>query len=99
MTYSTTNTYKMKREIIRFSEKISAPLARPERKFMADMLYGMLASSSCLLSEIAHTLQESARKINVVDRLSQHLARGTPQAAQLSYLKLVRHMVPSEPTV
>jgi len=89
----------MKREIIRFSEKISEPLARPERKFMADMLYGMLASRSCLLSEIAHTLRESTRKINVVDRLSQHLARGTPQAAQLSYLKLVRHMVPSEPTV
>ena len=99
MTNSTTNTYRMKREIIRFSEKISATLARPERKFQADMLYGILASRSCLLSEIAHTLQESTQKINVVDRLSQHLAKGTPQAAQIAYLKLVRHMLPPEPTV
>ena len=53
MTYSTTNTYSMKRKIIRFSEKISATLARPERKFLADMLYGTLASRSCLLREIA----------------------------------------------
>ena len=34
MTYSTTNTYSMKRKIIRFSEKISATLARPERNIM-----------------------------------------------------------------
>ena len=92
MTNSTTNTYRMKREIIRFSEKISAPLARPERKFLADMLYGILASGSCLLSEVAHSLREDTRKINVVDRLSQHLAEGTPQAAQIAYLKLVRYM-------
>ena len=99
MTYSTTNTYRMKREIIRYSEKISTPLARPERKFLADMLYGMLATRSCLLSEIAHSLQENTQKINVVDRLSQHLTKGTPQAAQNAYLKLVRQMLPPEPTV
>ena len=99
MTNSTTNTYRMKREIIRFSEKISTPLARPERKFLADMLYGILASRSCLLSEIAHSLQENTRKINVVDRLSQHLAKGTPSTAQIAYLKIVRQMLPSEPTV
>ena len=89
----------MKREIIRFSEKISASLVRPERKFLADMLYGMLASRSCLLSEIAHALQEDTRKINTVDRLSRHLARGTPQAAVAAYLKLARRMLPSEPTI
>ena len=99
MKNSTTNTYRMKREIIRYSEKISAPLARPERKFLADMLYGILASKSCLLSGIAHALQESTRKINTVDRLSQHLVKGTPHAAMVAYLKLVQHMLPSEPTV
>ena len=99
MKYSTTNTYRMKREIIRFSETISAPLARPERKFTADMLYGILGSSSCLLSKVAHTLQENTKKINTVDRLSQHLAKGTPKAALAAYLKLARRMVPSEPIV
>ena len=99
MKYSTTNTYQMKREIFRFSEKISAPLARPERKFFADMIYGMLASRSCLLSEVAHALQEDVKKVNTIDRLSRHLANGTPMAAQIAYLKSVRRMLPSEPIV
>ena len=54
MQYSTTNICQMKREIMRFSGKISASMLRPEQKFFADMQYGMLASKSCLLSEIAH---------------------------------------------
>ena len=99
MQYSTTNTYQMKREILRFAGKITASLPRPEQKFFADMQYGMLASKSCLLSEIAHALQENSRKINVVDRLSQHLSKGTPQAAMNAYLRQVRRMLPSEPTV
>ena len=72
MTYSTTKVYRMKREIITFSKTISSRLPRTEQKFFADMLYGMLGSGSCLLSEIAHALHEESRKINVVDRLSQH---------------------------
>ena len=99
MRYSTTNIYQMKREILRFSGKITASLPRPEQKFFADMQYGMLASKSCLLSEIAHALQDNSRKINVVDRLSRHLSKGTPQAAMNAYLRLVRRMLPSEPTV
>ena len=71
MKHSTTNTYQMKREIIRFSRKVSAALPKPEQKFFADMQYGMLASKSSLLSEIAHALQENSRKINVVDRLTK----------------------------
>ena len=50
MTYSTTNVYRMKREIITFSKKISSCLPRTEQKFFTDMLYGMLGSGSCLLS-------------------------------------------------
>ncbi len=33
MTYSTTNTYKMKQEILNFAKKISSGLHRPEQKF------------------------------------------------------------------
>ena len=51
--YSTTNTYAMKRDIIGFSEKLSAGLYRPDCKFTADMLYGLLASGSYLLTDIA----------------------------------------------
>ena len=46
MTYSTSNTYTLKREILTFSNKISRHLSKPDRKFTADMTYGMLASGT-----------------------------------------------------
>lgn len=67
----TSNTYQMKREILFFSNKISRKLSEPERKFIADMNYGILASGSCLLTDIADQLHEPSRKINIVDRLSR----------------------------
>ena len=44
----TSNTYQMKREILTFSNKISKYLFKPDKKFSADMTYGMLAAGSCL---------------------------------------------------
>ena len=82
----TSNTYQMKREILSFSNKISKKLPKPERKFIADMNYGILASRSCLLTDIVDQLHEPARKINIVDRLSRHLAKGTPKDALISCL-------------
>lgn len=58
MAYSITDTYKMKREIITFTKKISVVLSYPDKKFFADMTYGILASQGCLLTRIAQTLQE-----------------------------------------
>lgn len=77
----TSNTYQMKREILSFSNKISKNLPKPERKFIADMNCGILASRSCLLTDIVDQLHEPSRKINIVDRLSRHLAKGTPKDA------------------
>ena len=34
----TSNTYKLKRKILNFTNKISKRLSKPERKFTADML-------------------------------------------------------------
>ena len=86
----TSNTYQMKREILSFSNKISKNLPKPERKFVADMNYGILASGSCLLTDIVDQLHEPSRKINSVDRLSRHLAKGTPFVALNAYLTQVR---------
>ena len=58
----TSNTYQMKREILSFSNKISKNLPKPERKFVADMNYGILASGSCLLTDIVDQLHEPSRK-------------------------------------
>ena len=40
MSYSTTDTYKMKQEILNYSKKFSGRLSAPEAKFNADMLWG-----------------------------------------------------------
>lgn len=52
MLNSTSNTYQMKREILTFPNKISKNLPKPEKKFIADMNCGILASDSCLLTDI-----------------------------------------------
>lgn len=95
----TSNTYQMKREILTFSNKISKHLSKPERKFMADMNYGILASGSCLLTDIADQLHEPSRKINTVDRLSRHLVTGTSKDALKSYLAQVKKWCPDNPVI
>ena len=95
----TSNTYQMKREILSFSNKISKNLPKPERKFLADMNYGILASGSCLLTDIVDQLHEPSRKINIVDRLSRHLAKGIPKDALKAYLTQVKKWCPDQPVI
>lgn len=99
MTNFTSNTYKLKRKILTFTNKISKRLSKPERKFVADITYGMLASGSCLLTDVADQLHESTKKINTVDRLSHHLEKGIPIKANVSYLQLLKKWVPDEPVI
>lgn len=95
----TSNTYQLIRKILTFSNKISKALSKPDKKFTADITYGMLASESCLLTDICDQLHESSKKINIVDRLSRHLDKGTPTPAVASYLQQVKKMVPAEPVI
>lgn len=61
MTNFTSNTYILKQKIITFSNKISRQLTKPDCKFTADITYGMLASQSCLLTDIADQLHEDSK--------------------------------------
>ena len=99
MSYSTTDTYKMKQEILNYSKKFSGRLSAPEAKFNADMLYGVVASQSCLLTQISQRLQEDIKKRYTVDRLSDHLSKGVPEESQEDYLRFVRSMTPCEPVI
>lgn len=99
MTHFTSFTYQLKREILSFSNKISKRLSKPDRKFFADMLYGILASGSCLLTDISDKLLEPSKKINTVDRLSGHLAKGTPREALNTYLALLKKWCPAHPVI
>ncbi len=99
MSNFTTNTYTMKREILNFSNKLSKDLTRPKKKFVADMTYGMLASNSCLLSDVADALHENIKKKNTIERLSLNLANGTPDLLLANYLDYIKRWVPEEPVV
>jgi hypothetical protein len=59
----------------------------------------MLASGSCLLTDVADQLHEDSKKINSVERLSRHLNKGVPKEALRSYLHIVRKWVADEPVV
>ena len=99
MAYFTTNAYSLKREILNFTNKISKKLSKPDRKFTADMTYGMLASGSCLLTDVVDQLHETSRKVNSVERLTRQLNKGTPAKALNSYLSVIRKWIPDEPVI
>jgi hypothetical protein len=99
MAYFTTNTYTMKREILTFSQKFSKGLPRPQKKFVADMTYGMLASNSCILSDVADSLHEDIKKKNTIERLSRHLANDSSELLLYNYLKNISKWIPNEPVV
>jgi hypothetical protein len=95
----TSDTYQMKREILTFSNKISKNLFKPEKKFTADMTYGILASGSCLLTDVVDRLHEKSKKVNSVERLTRHLNKGVPNKALKTYLTTIRKWVPAKPVI
>ena len=95
----TSNTYQMKREILSFSNKISKHLSKLDKKFSADMTYGMLAAGSCLLTDVVDQLHENIKKVNSVERLTRHLNKGTSSTALKSYLTTIRKWAPQEPVI
>lgn len=99
MAHSITDTYKMKREILNFTRIFPGSLSASDAKFFADMMYGILASQSCLLTKIAHALQEKTKKAYTVDRLPDHLKDGVNVKAMAAYMNHVRKMIPSESVV
>ena len=94
-----TSLPKMKQAIVSFAEKVSCSLNRPDRKFAADICYGILASGSCLLTDVADALLEENKKVNTVERLSRHLDRGISKPAVQNYLTLVSSLVSDGDTV
>ena len=89
----------MKRDILSFSKFISTRSHRPDKKFTADMIYGILASGSCHLTDIVDQLHEKTKKVNAVERLTKHLNKGIPADQLIAYLKYIKTLVPNEPII
>ena len=64
----------MEEKIKNFSNKISKGIeTKKKRDFVFEMIYGLLASSSCHLSEIGRSLNENITLKALVKRLSRNL--------------------------
>ena len=97
MSYFTTNTYQLKREIVNFSKKICKNSNKPTSKFVTDMLYGISKSKDILLSSISEALGENISKINTIDRLSNNLSLDLDESIFLNYCNLAFDALGDEP--
>jgi hypothetical protein len=84
----------MKRSLVTFSEKISKGLPRPAFKMITSIMYGIAASNSSHLSDIARALNEGITLKKVIDRLSRNLATFTDRKHELllsGYLRAIKN--------
>jgi len=98
MNKNNTLTGQLKRGILRFSEKISDGLTRPMKKFVAQMLYGLLVSQSIMLSDITRALQEDIPLIKTENRLSRNLKTFSRDICSVTndYLETVKPLIDND---
>lgn len=99
MTNYTTETYQTKRDILNFSKKISEGLKKSTKKFNSDMIYGILSSHSCLISEVTRSLKEKTKDAYVNDRLSTKLMNLNDEEINIienNYYKNVMEYLPDD---
>ena len=73
MTNYSTLGRNLKRGIFNFCGKLSKDFSRPVRKFVTDMVYGLIAGKSSHLTEVARNLNEDIKLDKTVERLSRNL--------------------------
>ena len=84
-------SYQLKREIKKFTDKISKGLSKPKYKLIFQMLYGMLESQSTHLSDISRALKEDITLKKTIDRLSRNLNRFTDNDIVIeNYMNIVK---------
>jgi len=66
---------KIKRQITQFAGRLTDGWAKPLRRFVSQMLYGIQAAEDVKVSNIARALNESIRLIKTENRLCRNLAR------------------------
>jgi hypothetical protein len=66
---------RLREQVMKFSGEVSAGLGKVPQRFVAEMLYGIQASQSVVLTEIARTLEEPISIKKTEERLSRNLQR------------------------
>ena len=96
MNNCTMNAYEMKRDLLKFSKKISEGVNQPTTKFVMDMQFGLAKSGSCLISEIARSLNEDIKLNYIIERLCDNLSNMYDDESNIiwsNYLKEVKRNV------
>lgn len=96
---STTDVYKIKREIVNFSKGLVPKKNVVETKFVSDLIYGILKSESIILKDIATALNEPIQIKNTIDRLSQHLQRQPLPDIQQNYIQMMTKVLGNNPVI
>jgi hypothetical protein len=65
---------KIKAQITRFASRLTDGWAKPLRRFVGEMLYGLQAAEDVKVSNIARSLNEKVRLIKTENRLCRNLA-------------------------
>ena len=65
---------KLKAQIKRFSTRLTQDLTKPQRRFIAEMLYGIQASKDVKISNISRSLNELIPLIKTENRLCRNLS-------------------------
>ena len=89
----TMNSYEMKRDIVNFSKKLSEGVNKSTSKFVMNMEYGLAKSGSCLISEIARSLDKDIKLNNTIERLCDNLSNMYEDESNIiwnNYLKEVK---------
>lgn len=89
----TMNTYEVKRDLMKFSKNISEGIGKSTTKFVMDMQYGLAKSGSCLISEIARSLDEDIKLNHTIERLCDNLSNMYEEESNIiwnNYLKEVK---------
>ena len=68
-------SHKLRAQITQFSGKLSQGLNKPLRRFADEMIYGLTASQSLMLSEISRSLNESIPLLKTENRLCRNLGK------------------------
>lgn len=98
MNNHTTLIGQLKRKLLNFSEKLVEGLGRPMQKFVVQMLYGLTAGQSIMLSDVSRALQEDIPLIKTENRLSRNLKAFSQDVScvWLNYLEEVKAYVDGE---
>ena len=90
---------KLRARIAKFSGELSSGLPLTSRRFVNEMIYGIQASQSVVLTKIGRTLEESVSIKKVEERLSRQLGRDNLGATILSNLLSMAKSLVKEDTL